>query len=89
MSDERSCVARLEGDGLVRREAGVLRTTRRWQAAMARAAARLSAGDRDDDLRAPIAGALIELYGEALDEEALVDLIHAILPIEIAELAPG
>ncbi len=89
MSEEPACLARLEGDGLLRRESGGLRTTRRWQAAMARAAARLSGSDRDEDLRAPIAGALIELYGDAIDEDALVEMIHAILPVEIAELTPG
>jgi hypothetical protein len=56
---------------------------------MARAARRLSGGDRDEDLRVPIASALVEIYGDDLDDESLVDAIRAILPIELAELTPS
>jgi hypothetical protein len=74
-------------DGLVRRDGADLRTTRRWQAAMMRAAARLVELERDGgDLRLPIAAALVEIYRELGDDE-IVEAIAAILPIELAELA--
>lgn len=82
-------IARLVEDGLLRREDTVLRTTHRWQAAMARAALRLlEAGAVDTDLRIPIASALLELYGDDLDNEAIVELVAIMLPVEIAELSP-
>ena len=80
---------RLVADGLLRREQSVLRTTHRWQAAMARAALRLlDAGAVDTDLRIPIASALLDLYGDELDNEQIVDLVAVMLPVEIAELSP-
>jgi hypothetical protein len=80
----------LERDGLLRREQARFRTTRRWQAAMARAALRLSRTEevRDDDLRIPIVSALLELYGEALSRERIVELVEVMLPIEAVELDP-
>jgi hypothetical protein len=84
---DRSWIEQLVADGLLRREAGVLRTTRRWQAAMARAAYGLArAGDGGDDLRVPIAAALIELYGDHFGDKDLVDAIAAIAPVEAGEL---
>ena len=85
-------IDRLIADGLVRRDGDVVRTTRRWQGAMARAALRLLdlAGD-GDDLRVPIAAALVELYverGHALDDDAIAEAVRVMLPIELAELAP-
>ena len=78
---------RLFADGLVRRDGDVVRTTRRWQGAMARAALRLLDCARDgDDLRLPIAYALVELYGE-LDDEDITRAVGAILPIEAGEIA--
>ncbi len=57
-------------DGLIRYEAGRARTTARWQATMARAAARLQrSGAPWRDLRLPIAAALLERYPEATDDE--------------------
>lgn len=79
----------LERDGLLRREQAVLRTTKRWQAAMARAALRLyRAGEDSDDLRIPIAAALFELYGPDVMRERMAELVEAMLPIEAAELDP-
>jgi hypothetical protein len=80
---------RLVADGILRREAGRTRTTPRWQAAMARAAARLKQEEAPwRDLRLPIAAALVESY-PALDDEALVSLVEAMLPVEESELAPA
>jgi hypothetical protein len=80
---------RLVADGILRREGGRSRTTPRWQAAMARAAARLKQeGAPWRDLRLPIAAALVESY-PALDDDALVPLVEALLPVEEAELAPA
>jgi len=89
MPEPADWLPRLEADGLVRRDAARLRTTRRWQAAMARAALRMYRdGDGGDDLRVPIAAALIEVYGVDLDDESLVAAIAAMLPVELDELSP-
>jgi hypothetical protein len=90
MSDEGFWLARFEADGLLRRdgETAGLRTTKRWQGAMARAAQRLY-GRGQEDLRAPIASALIELYGDDIDDESIAEAIQAMLPIEVEELAPN
>lgn len=75
-------------DGLLRREADRMRTTPRWQAAMARAALVLQrAGAPLEDLRLPIASALVERYPSASDAE-LAALVEVMLPVEEAELAP-
>jgi hypothetical protein len=79
---------RLEADGLLHQEAGRHRTTRRWQSAMARAAFRLlQEGAADDDLRLPVACAIVEFYADLSDEE-LAQLIEVLTPIEAAELDP-
>ena len=79
----------LEADGLLRREGDRLRTTRRWQSAMARAAFRLvGAGIDGDDLRVPVASALVEIYGIEEPEEHIAELVEAMLPIEERELDP-
>ena len=81
--------ARLESDGLLRREGGRYRTTRRWQAALARAAYRLVHEEEPrSDLRVPIALALIERYGSDRPDEELARLVEIMLPIEAAELDP-
>jgi hypothetical protein len=81
-------LVRLEADGLLRQEAGRHRTTRRWQSAMARAAFRLlQEGAADDDLRLPVACAIVEFYADVSDEE-LARLIEVLTPIEAAELDP-
>lgn len=79
-------LARLVQDGLVRVEDGEPRTTRRWQAAMERAALILrDAKAPEDDLRLPIAVALVNVYGEGVDEQEMIDLVGELLPIELAE----
>jgi hypothetical protein len=56
---------------------------------MARAANRLFESDEDDDdLRVPIALACVELLGEELSDDELVDFVEALLPIEQLELDP-
>ncbi len=79
---------RLEEDDLVRKDESRYRTTRRWQSAMARAALRLMReGASDHDLRLPVASALVELHPELSDHD-LATLVEAMMPIEVAELAP-
>ncbi len=79
---EASPLARLEADGLVRTGLGEARTTARWQAAMARAARRLYRSDAPwQDLRLPIATALLDFYDGMADDE-LAALVEAMLPIE-------
>ncbi len=77
----------LESDGLIRRDGDRLRTTPRWQSAMARAALALQrTGAPWVDLRLPIVAALLERYPEASDDE-LAALVARMLPVEEAELA--
>ena len=79
-------LARLVQDGLVRVEDGEPHTTRRWQAAMARAALVLrDAKAPGDDLRLPIALALVNLYGDEADELMVADYVAELLPIELSE----
>jgi hypothetical protein len=86
--DRDAAFRRLEADGLAAKlERGLPRTTRRWQAAMARAAMHLyEAGDAGSDLRVPIAAALLEIYGKTLGDDELADLVEAMLPIEARSL---
>jgi hypothetical protein len=54
---------------------------------MARAALRLyERGDPGEDLRIPIAFALMEIYGANVSDEELADLLEAILPVELNSL---
>jgi hypothetical protein len=77
---------RLQTDGLITPGGDSLHTTKRWQGAMARAALRLyAARDPGQDLRVPVAHAMLEFYPEAPDEE-LAALVEAILPVELAAL---
>lgn len=79
----------------VRSDGGSLRTTRRFQAAMARAAAELAReGDDRFDLRIPVAAALLALHaasgsseGGPPSDELLASLVALVLPIEARELA--
>jgi hypothetical protein len=81
---------RLEEDGLVQLRGDTCRTTRRWQAAMARAAFRLYGEHSEaEDLRVPIVLALLEIYGDAVGDDDMASLVEAILPIERAELDPS
>ena len=85
---EPDAIDRLVADGLLRRDGARLRTTRRWQAGLARVAAALQRSDAPwRDLRLPLAAALAAWYPEASDEE-LAGLVEAALPVEEAELAP-
>jgi hypothetical protein len=85
-------LVRLEADGLISLESGEARTTRRFQAAMARAASQLLALGTDcTDLRIPIAFALVAFYGvhdSSLGDAEIGNLVEALLPIELAELDP-
>jgi hypothetical protein len=85
--EHNSALERLEKDGLAISDGDRYVTSRRWQGAMARAALRLyEAGDPGDDLRVPVAAALIDLYGSQLSDEELATLVEAALPIEAASL---
>ena len=85
--DIQRALRRLENDGLVEQADGALRTTRKWQGAMARAALQLmEAGDSGDDLRVPIVRALIEIYGTDTTDDELTTLTAAMLPIEARSL---
>lgn len=78
---------RLENRGLIERNGDELKTTPRWQSAMARSAIRLyRCGDALDDLRVPIALALVDVFGSALDGDLLADFVEAMLPIEALAL---
>lgn len=85
MPDE-EILAALEAEGLVARDGAGVRATRRWQAAMARAARRLALEQAPWDLRLPIAVALVELHRDLSDEE-LARRVEALLPVEAAGLA--
>jgi hypothetical protein len=86
----KNAVHRLAADGLLDLASGEPRTTRKWQGAMARAALRLyQQGDSGDDLRVPIALALVECYGVTLNDDELADCVEAMLPIQIASLGLG
>lgn len=87
MPDE-VAVAELVSAGLLERAAEGPRTTRRWQAAMARAAIRLhEAGAPWMDLRLPVVSALLELVDA--DDETLVRYTAVMLSVEAAELTRG
>jgi hypothetical protein len=87
---EAGLLGRLFDAGLLTRADGGARTTRRWQAAMARAALRLRReGAPWQDLRLPIACALVELLGGDCTDEELVRCVELLLPIEQRELGPA
>jgi len=76
--------------GLIEERDGQWRTTTRWMGAMSRAAfSLLAADDRGEDLRVPIALALVSLYGSDVSDALLADLVEAMLPIEERELCLG
>ena len=89
MPSDSEALAKLEADGLLRRDGAEYRSTRRWQSAMARAAFHLfGAGDTGNDLRTPIAYALVELYGSDISDEEIAKLVIAMAPVEARELDP-
>jgi hypothetical protein len=81
-------LARLAADGWIEQTAeSSWKTSRRWQQAMARTAARLYKEDPGDDLRVPIAHAMVECYeGKVDDDDMLVALVEAMLPLEAVAL---
>jgi hypothetical protein len=82
-----AALARLETDGWIERQGASWRTSRRFQRAMARAAAALyEAGDPGDDLRVPIALALLDTYQGKVHDDVLADLVETMLPIELVSL---
>lgn len=88
MLDRESWLQRLAADGFAEASSGGVRLTRRWHAALARAAFRgLAEGSDLVDIRAPIAAALIEAYGDQ-DETVLAVGVGAILPLVMAEMFP-
>jgi hypothetical protein len=88
MPDRPWALEELIEDGFLVREGGRIRTTPRWQAAMARAALALQrSGEPWHDLRLPVTLALSHRYGVRSDEE-LADLVEAMLPIEEELLPP-
>ena len=87
--DRDDALEQLVADGLLERRGAQLRTTRRWQSAMARAAFRLLCEQGDgEDLRVPIVVALVELYGDTVPSDRLVMFVDALLTIECRELDP-
>ena len=79
-------LGRLASDGWIEQSGESWKTSRRWKQAMARTAARLYEEDPGDDLRVPIAHVMVEIYDGKVDDEELVDLVEAMLPIEAANL---
>ncbi len=79
-------LARLASDGWIEHSGDSWKTSRRWQQAMARTAARLYEEDPGDDLRVPIAHVMVEVYDGKVDDEGLADLVEAMLPIEAKAL---
>jgi hypothetical protein len=90
MSARSTALQQLITDGVIEESGGAYRPTRRCRLSIARAALQLYAsGDRGDDLRFPIALALLGWYGPQMPEEQLAELVEALLPIEEAEMDPG
>jgi hypothetical protein len=86
-ADASAALTRLAADGLIAQKGAVWKTGRRFQRAMAHAAATLyEAGDPGDDLRVPIALALLEVYEGKVEDEVLAELVEAMLPIELVSL---
>src|SRR5262249_4679928 len=86
----RAALARLEADGWIEQSGASWKTSRRWQQAMARVAALLyERGDPGEDLRVPIAHVLIDVYDGKVEDEALADLVEAMLPVEVMSLGLG
>jgi hypothetical protein len=82
---ELDAIAALEAAGLLESSPAGLRTTRRWHAAMSRAASRLhESGAPWMDLRLPVVAALAELVPS--DDETLVRYAAAMLAVESGEL---
>jgi hypothetical protein len=88
MRDRQSWLDRLAADGFVEPSGIGVRLTRRWHAAFTRAAFRgFEEGGELDDIRTPIAVALVESYGD-LDDAEFAAAIGAILSLVMAEMLP-
>jgi hypothetical protein len=84
----RDSLDRLAAADLIRFEGERTRTTKRWQAAMARAAFGLQrAGAPFKDLRLPVIATLVDRFPEATDDE-IADLAETMIAVEEQELAP-
>lgn len=87
---KQAALARLEAGGLVCREEGRLRTTRRFHAAMARAALRLlEAQEAQHDLRLPVAHAVLELFGPDCPDAEVVLYVELLAELEARALLGG
>jgi len=85
-TDAEAAVAALVAAGLVVVKDGRLRTTRRWQGAMARAAQQLFDAEAPFDPRLPIVCALLDVFGDTHPEQELVAEVRVLLQIEANEL---
>lgn len=82
--DFEQAVRRLAQDGLLELSGAQVRTSRRWQGAMARAAAALvMAGEKNEDIRVPIVHSLLEFYGQDMSAPDLLPLVEAMLWAEL------
>ena len=82
---EEAAVRRLVEEGFLDLGEGGLSTTRRWQAALARAALTLQRAGAPWDLRLPIAMALAD-HDPALTDREVAELVEAMVPVQAAEL---
>ncbi len=79
----------LEAHGLVRRDGGRYWTTRRWQGALARTARRLVDGAEPlQDLRLPVALALLECLDGVGSDDELAALVEVMASLEVV-VRPG
>jgi hypothetical protein len=82
---EEAAVRRLVEEGFLDLGEAGLSTTRRWQAALARAALTLQRAGAPWDLRLPIAMALAD-QDPALTDREVAELVEAMVPVQAAEL---
>lgn len=82
---QREALRQLTADGLIVREREAHRTTNKWRSAMARAMVQLYHwGDEGDDLRLPVALALVDLYRGSLNDDVLASYMAAMMYVEAA-----
>jgi hypothetical protein len=87
MRNEDAWKSRLEIDGLIELGEGTVRTTRLWQASLARAAFQLFRdGEELSDIRVPIAAALAERY-PGIENNDLATVVSVMFPIALDELS--
>jgi hypothetical protein len=85
-TDAEAAVASLVAAELLVIKDGRLRTTRRWQGAMARAARQLFDAEAPFDPRMPIVCALLDIFGDTHPEQELIAEVRVLLQIEGEEL---